>query len=187
MDARVTVIRPVIRPMKSADGPLLQEFVRNLSPQSRRMRFQTGLSELYPTLLDQLMPPDDREHLTVGAMLYRDGREAMVGEARYAPAVDTPGAIEFAIAVADEWHGAGLGSALMGRLLQEARSAGLARMQGDVLRDNAAMLRLAERFGFRIGGHPDGAWLARVTLDLRVPARSPLPDRAVTHDLEVVA
>jgi hypothetical protein len=29
------------------------------------------------------------------------------------------------------------------------------------------MLRLAKRLGFRPGPHPDGAWLARVTLDLR--------------------
>ncbi len=178
----------MIRPLAPADAELFQAFVRGLSPASRRLRFQTGLNELYPALLARLTQVDQRDHVALAAVICEHGRQAMIGEARYAPSGEADGSIEFAIAVGDAWRHIGLGSMLLASLLQRARGAGIERIHGDVLWENAGMLQLAKRFGFAIRRHPDDASLARVARDLSVPARpSALLDRPITRDLEFVA
>lgn len=159
----------ILRPLGPADAALMQAFVRRLSPDSRRMRFHSAFSELYPELLARLTEIDHRERVAFAAVVYEQGAEVMIGEARYAPGIDLPGSSEFALVVADEWQDLGIGSLLMETLLRHARSAGIRRMHGDVLHDNAGMLRFARRFGFEPGRHPDGAWLARVKISLPPP------------------
>ena len=86
----------------------------------------------------------------------------MIGEARYAPALERDGSADFALAVADEWQHQGLGALLMEKLLRHAEGSGITRIHGDVLHDNAGMLRLTQKLGFHPRLHPDGAWLTRV-------------------------
>lgn len=160
--------RPVlVRPQLASDAQGLQDFVRRLSPVSRRMRFQAGLAELTPALLEVLMRVDQQRSAAFVAVVRERGRRTMIGEARYAPSADLPDAAEFAVAVADEYQGAGLGTLLIRTLLEHARRCEIARIHGDVLQDNAGMLRLSKRLGFALRGHPDGAWLARAIHELR--------------------
>lgn len=155
--------RPLlIRPLASRDRDLLQDFVRGLSPTARYQRFQNGIRELAPGVLAQLMDIDYRASMALVAVVSEQGERRIIGEARYATALDGVGAAEFALAVADPWQGQGLGRLLFARLLQYAERAGVAQMQGDVLHGNRAMLGLARRFGFSAREHPDGAWLTRV-------------------------
>ncbi len=163
----------MIRPLVPGDAALLQTFVRHLSPASRRQRFQSGLNELYPALLEQLTRASGRGHAAFVAVANESGREVIIGEARYAPSVEALGATEFAVAVADEWQHIGLGTALIGRLVAEACRSRISRLYGDVMQDNRGMLRLAKKLGFRTGVHPEEAWLARVALDLRA-TREPM-------------
>lgn len=157
----------MIRALGSDDAEQFQAFVRRLSPASRRQRFQTGLNELYPALLAQLTRIGGQGDASFVAVARENDREAIIGEARYAPSMEHAGATEFAVAVADDWQNVGLGTALIGRLVSEACRAGITRLYGDIQQENTGMLRLAKRLGFRPGPHPDGAWLARVTLELR--------------------
>lgn len=157
----------MIRTLGAEDAHLFQSFVRRLSPRSRRQRFQTGLNELYPELLAQLTRIGGQGHAAFVAVARENGREVIIGEARYAPSMEHADATEFAVAVADDWQNIGLGTALIRRIVSEACRAGITRLYGDVQQENTGMLRLAKRLGFRPGPHPDGAWLARVTLDLR--------------------
>lgn len=155
--------RPLlIRPLAARDRELLQAFVRGLSSTARYQRFQNGIRELAPGVLAQLMEVDYRASMAFVAVVSEHGQRRIIGEARYATALDGAGAAEFALAVADAWQGRGIGRLLFGRLLQYAQRAGIAQMQGDVLHDNRAMLGLARRFGFSARHHPDGAWLTRV-------------------------
>lgn len=155
--------RPLLlRPLVAKDAPLLQEFVHDLSPQSRYQRFQGGLNDLAPDLLARLMDLDYRRSMAFAAIVFGHGTRRMIGEARYAPALDGSGAAEFALAVSDRWQGQGLGTMLFDKLLRHAERSGIARMYGDVLHNNNGMLELAKRFGFSPRRHPDGAWLTRV-------------------------
>ena len=136
--------------------------MRDLSPQSRYQRFQGGLNELAPELLTRLMDVDYRRRMAFAAVVFEHGYRRMIGEARYAPALGGSGAAEFALAVSDRWQGQGLGAILFEKLLRHAERSGITRIHGDVLHNNAGMLRLARQFGFVPRRHPDGAWLTRV-------------------------
>lgn len=92
-----------------------------------------------------------------------DGHERQVGVARY---VKEPDEAEFAIVIADEWQGRGLGTRLLAALLEAARSDGVRRLVGATLTDNAGMLALASKLGFSKRRHPDSAAITMLTLDL---------------------
>jgi len=155
--------RPLlVRPLAARDAELLQDFVRGLSVPSRYQRFQGGLRELGPDLLARLLDFDYRRSTAFAAVLFEHGHRRMIGEARYAPALDDANATDFAIAVADGWQRQGIGRLLFDQLLRYAEQNGIVRIRGDVLHGNTAMLALARRSGFSVRAHPDGAWLARV-------------------------
>lgn len=73
---------------------------------------------------------------------------------------------EFAVTVADDWHGAGLARRLMELLIANARERGLRCMEGQVLAVNTPMRRLAKRLGFSDRPCPDDAALRLVSLEL---------------------
>ena len=56
---------------------------------------------------------------------------------------------EFAIIVRSDLKGGGLGTLLLGRLIEHARSRGIGRLVGIVLRENTRMLKLARALGFK--------------------------------------
>jgi acetyltransferase len=52
--------------------------------------------------------------------------------------------------VSDDYQGRGLGTELLKRLLQAARSQGIRRITAEMLRDNTLMQSVAKRLGFRL-------------------------------------
>ena len=56
---------------------------------------------------------------------------------------------EIALLVRSDLKGIGFGSLLLDRLIRHCRNHGVARLEADVLRQNARMLRLARKYGFR--------------------------------------
>ena len=156
--------RVTVRPVLPQDAEPSQAFVRRLSRESRRRRFLGTLNELAPSTLERLTQIDYRHHLALVAEVIAGGEVILIGEARYACTDDAPGA-EFALAVADDWQGQGIGARLLESLLDAARSAGIRHLFGDILHDNEPMLHLAQRAGFGSGPHPDESRLVRVTID----------------------
>lgn len=156
----------LIRPLAPQDAARFQAFVRELSPHSRRLRFQNGVSELSPGLLDSLLRPGEPPAAAFVACAAGFAYEPIVGEARYARSLDQSDAVEIAFVVVDHWQRHGLGTALLARLLAHARRSGIRRVHGDALQDNAVALRLLRRFGFQARRHPEGAWLTRMELEL---------------------
>jgi acetyltransferase len=151
-----------IRPVLAGDGPILQAFVRQLSPMSRYRRFHGGVSELSPELLKRLTTIDRRHEIALIATTSSFGREVGVGEARYSNEDADPNSREFAIVVADAWQGRGLGSKLLQRLISHAQSRNVRRLYGNVLAENASMLGLAREQGFALRHHPRDSHLVRV-------------------------
>ena len=77
--------------------------------------------------------------------MFEDGREIMIGEARYVVDERDPTTCEFAIAVADAWQRCGIARALLVRLERQAAESGFRSMVADTLVTNRAMLGLARR------------------------------------------
>lgn len=155
-----------LRPVQADDAHALQGFVRALSPSSRQLRFHIGLQELPPGLLRDMTAVDQRCHVALVALADAGEDEPrIVAEARYV--VADGHSAEFALAVADDWQGRGLGSALLRRLARHAARRGLQRLFGEVLRTNAVMIAMMRRLGGRFGAVPGTALLTCATLDLR--------------------
>jgi len=137
----------VLRPTRPDDAAALQDFVRALSPASRRLRFHVALRELSEVMLQALTHVDQRAHVAFVLTSHESGQERIVGEARYVVTDDGESA-EFGIAVADAYRGRGLAERLLAALVDAARAAGLRWLVGDVLADNARMLAFVRRCGF---------------------------------------
>jgi acetyltransferase len=144
----------VVRPIRPDDASLLQAFVRRLSARSRRFRFFVALAELSAAQLDRFVNVNRAQGLALVALSRRQEGGAIVAEARYALAQEDDNA-EFAIAVADDFQGRGLGRRLMKRLLATAWHRGLRRLCGEIKSDNRAMLAFAMLIGFRFRGSPE--------------------------------
>lgn len=160
------------RPIRPDDAPMLQRAFHNLSPHDIRMRFFASLSDLGEDLAKRLTQIDYEREMALLAVPLHDHTEVEadgVGVVRLMCDPDQRQA-EFAVTVLSSEQGRGLGRALMMRIIDYARRRGVGEVWGLVLRENTAMLRLAESLGFQIGPSDDGPGAVRVSLDLRSSA-----------------
>ena len=155
-----------IRPIRPADMDMEKAFVRKLSDYSRYYRFMQPIRELSPAMLEHFTHPDYDREMALIALSTCDGKEEEIGVARYVKYPDGR-QCEFALAIADAWHGKGVGTALMQELIAAARSAGLESMEGFVLTTNQAMLKLVKFLGFSVKMNPADPTQMTVQKDLR--------------------
>jgi acetyltransferase len=163
--------RVVIRPMLPQDAGVQRDFFRGLSAESRYARFMTGVNHAPEALIDRLTPVDHVRHLALLAVVLRDGREVMIGEARYVVRANDPETCELAIALADDWQARGIGRALLGWLQRQAAASGIRRMVGETLSANQKMISLARSAGFAVRTSREDATVA--TLEKLLLAEEP--------------
>ena len=147
-----------VRPVQPDDAQMLQDLVQGLSKESRYFRFVSSMHELPPAMLARFTLIDyDREMALVAVHKTRtagsDGEiletERIVGVSRYVTNPDKA-SCEFALVVADDFAGKGLGSRLMLSIMDVARDHGLVEMEGLVLTHNPGMLKLMRSLGFTV-------------------------------------
>ena len=154
-----------VRPIRPEDVDLEVEFIRRLSPESIYNRVFSNSLALTPEWLEQLTRIDFTRDMAIIATVTLDGRETQIGVARYARLPNAT-RCEFAIAVADQWHGCGIGVRLLGELIAIASRSGITEIVGDALSTNVAMVALARKVGMGILPHPEGATLRRLVLPI---------------------
>jgi len=159
-----------VRFVEPRDAAALQNYFRALTARSRYNRFFGAISELPPAELDHFIHIGEADRFSVVATMTIDGFETIVGEARYAFHADTA-SIEFGLSIDDRWQGHGIGKALLKNLECRAASFGAARLFGDTLRSNDAMIGLARRSGYAFT-HSPGDWkLVRFEKQIEVGPR----------------
>ena len=112
-----------VRFVEPRDAEALQNYFRSLTTRSRYNRFLGAASELPPSLLEDFIHVGEADRFSVVATMLVDGRETIVGEARYAFDSDTA-SIEFGLSIDDRWQGHGIGKALLKNLECRAASFG---------------------------------------------------------------
>jgi len=146
-----------IRPIRPEDAELVKQFVHDLSEESKYFRFMNSVQELTENMLARLTQLDYSREMALLAVTDNKGQEIELGVARYAinPDGDT---CEFALVVADNMQGKGLGQKLMVSLMEAARLKGLKTIEGEVLGNNHNMLKLMNRMGFatKVSGEDHG-------------------------------
>jgi acetyltransferase len=145
----------LLRPIRPEDGQTLQQFYAQASPEDLRMRFFAARRSVPVSELARYSQIDyDREMTFV--LVRADGQagKRMIGEVRAVCDPDKEKA-EFAIQLASEYQGQGLGLRLMNKLVTYLRSQGTRELTGLCLLGNQPMLALARRLGFSVTAHPE--------------------------------
>jgi GNAT superfamily N-acetyltransferase len=132
-----------VRPIEPGDKDAMRDGFARLSPESRYERFLSPLDQLSNSMLRYFTEVDHHDH---EALVAFDTAGRAVGVARYVREED-PDVAEAAIIVADDWHGRGLGTALLHELAERAREEGVRRFSALVLARNEDMIDMLFRLG----------------------------------------
>ena len=134
-----------IRQLGPNDKAGLAAGFERLSELSRYRRFLSPTADLTARQLAYLTEVDHHDHEALVAIepSSRDG----LGVARYVRSSKDRQEAEFAVAVADDWQGRGLGTALLRHLAMRAREEGITRFTGLVSSENEAVRHMLSTLG----------------------------------------
>jgi acetyltransferase len=155
--------RVLLRPLKPEDAALYPEFVAHIAPEDSRLRFFSAVRELTEQRIHELTHLDYERAMAFIA--FDEANCQMLGVVRLHLDQDRRGG-EFAVIVRSAFKGHGLGWMLMQRMIDYARTIGLACVHGQVLAENTSMLHMSAELGFRVENDPSAKGVMRVTLEL---------------------
>ncbi len=153
----------LLRPIRPEDELLYGRLIERLTPQDVRMRFFIARPQMSHKLIARLTQIDYAREMAFVAIEETSGE--LIGVARFIADPDYRRA-EYAVIVASDLKGRGLGWRLMQQLIEYGRHEGLGELYGDVLADNSTMLKMCQELGFKVEAADGDASIRRVTLRL---------------------
>ncbi len=143
-----------IRPIRPEDEPLVAKFHETLSDRSVFLRYMHLISLSQRVAHERLarvcFNDYDRElALVVEHTPPETGAHEIIAVGRLTK-LRRRNEAEFAILVSDQYQGHGLGTELLRRLVEIGRDQKVDRVIGYIASENTAMLRVAQRLGFRL-------------------------------------
>ena len=159
----------MIRPIRPEDEPAMARFHETLSDRSVYLRFfhmeKLSSRVAHTRLLRKCFIDFDREMALVAE--HSNPQSGDTGIMAVGRLTRTPGTreAEVAVLVADEFQHCGLGSELLGRLIQVGRDEKLQRITATILPENMTMRALAARHGFTVVKNTDLSAI-RIALEL---------------------
>ncbi len=137
-----------LRAPTESDRDSLVQFFEQLSERSLYLRFH-GRPTIDERLVNPVLDPDWVDRGALMASVVESGEERVVALANYVRLRD-PLAAEVAFAVADAFQARGIGTRLVEQLAARAAAHGIDRFIGEVMADNAAMIKVFEGVGFEV-------------------------------------
>jgi acyl-CoA synthetase (NDP forming)/RimJ/RimL family protein N-acetyltransferase len=157
-----------VRRASPSDRDAMRRFFDELSPNSRRLRFlgsAAASDDLIARLCDNSSPA---EALTLIVGRRRDDQMQIVGVGSYF--ATGPQSAEVAFTVDDQFHGKGIGTALLERLAELGSDQNFEYFSASVLPENVEMLDVFRHSGFEVHSTTDaGCVEVRLSLE-RSPA-----------------
>jgi acetyltransferase len=146
-----------IRPIRPEDEPLMREFHRNISEQSVYFRYlhlmALSARVAHERLTRVCFIDYAREMALVAEHRNQQGQPSILGVGRLIKLHGTKDA-EFALVVVDARQGQGLGTELLGRLVQIGRDEKLSRIVATIAVENRDMQAVARKLGFSVRYDP---------------------------------
>src|SRR5579884_3518960 len=147
-----------IRPIRPEDEPLLVRFHQTLSEESVYFRYfhMVNLSQrvAHERLTRMCFIDYDREMALVVEYCDPQAGSQILGVGRFAKVAGSQEA-ECAVLVSDRFHGQGLGTELVKRLIEIGRREGLRRITAQMLPDNRVMQAICRKLGFQFRPEAD--------------------------------
>jgi acetyltransferase len=156
--------RVFVRPLRPEDEAMVRAFFGRVTQEDLRLRFFAPVKDFSHAFIARLTQLDYGRAMAFAAIDEASGD--LLGIVRmHADANYECG--EYAILLRSDLKGHGLGWELMQLIIRYARSEGLNRIEGQVLRENSTMLQMCRELGFRVEGDPEEPGICIVTLPLR--------------------
>lgn len=134
-----------IRALQPGDRAGMLDAIKRFSSEALYRRFFAPKRNFSEREIDFYLNVDFESHVALVAVLSEDGRQVIVGGARYV--VCRPGCAEVAFAIDDPHQKRGIATHLITHLIEIARAAGLESFIAEVLPENVPMLKVFERCG----------------------------------------
>jgi len=136
-----------VRPIRPQDRDELKRGMERLGTESRYRRFLAPVGRLTGAQLTYLTDVDHHDHEALVGIDTRTGDG--IGVARFVRLTSEgdPQAAEFAVTVADDWQGRGVGTVLLNLLSDRAREEGVERFRGTMLATNRPIQDLVGLLG----------------------------------------
>ena len=154
--------RVFVRPVRPEDEEIFRKFFARVTPEDLRLRFFAPVRDFSHAFIARLTQLDYARAIAFVAL---DESGDMLGAVRLHADANYEKA-EYAILLRSDLKGRGLGWALMEMIIDYARSEGLKRIDGQILRENTVMLRMCRELGFSIEDDPADANICRARLAL---------------------
>ncbi|CAA7615488.1 bifunctional acetate--CoA ligase family protein/GNAT family N-acetyltransferase [Magnetospirillum sp. SS-4] len=139
----------MLRPIRPEDLPAHAELMNRMTPQDLRLRFFGQVRQIHHHQMARLTQIDyDREMAFIASRPGKDGQPETLGVVRTVTDPDNQRA-ELAVLVRSDMKGTGLGTILMDKIIRYQRSRGTRAVYAQIMAENAAMLRLALKSGFK--------------------------------------
>lgn len=152
-----------IRPVRPEDERLYPTFFAAVTERDLRLRFFAPIKDRSHEFFAHFTHLDYARAMAFIAIGEDTGE--MLGVVRLYTTTDNALA-EFAILLRSDLKARGLGWILMQSIIEYARKKGLLRIEGQVLAENATMLRMCSELGFQIAADPNEDHIRVVSLQL---------------------
>jgi acetyltransferase len=158
----------LIRPIKPEDEPMERELFRRISKQSEYFRFFGYIGTVTHEKLIRYTQIDYDREIALVAEVKEGDSTAIAGVVRLVADAHNEAA-EFAILVADQWQGQGLGNKFMDLIMDIAEKRQIRKIYASVLNANVIMLHMFRKRGFTIEHEEDSSYAEKL-LAVEAPA-----------------
>jgi GNAT superfamily N-acetyltransferase len=165
-----------IRRVRPEDEQRLRDGIAQLSPQSRYLRFFSGMREAPPQVLRALASVDGHDHIAWGALRSDLPGTPALGVVHAFREADDPDTAEYSVAVVDAYHGRGLARLLTAVLLLDCAREGLVHFSVNILPENRPALGLARSLGAEGVGYEAGVSVLDIDIAAALEALRKEPD-----------
>ena len=159
----------VLRPIDPGDAPRLVRLHEHLSVEAQYFRFFGPKPHLTQAEAEYLANVDFHKRFAIVAEVPGDGDKDIVGVGRFD--VNEPWVAEAAVVVRDDYQHVGLGTAILDRMREIGRGAGLRAFKADVLAENTRMLDILAANGLDAQPAETGVVSLEVPLELPLLVR----------------
>jgi acetyltransferase len=153
--------RIFVRPVRPEDEALYPAFFEHVSQEDLRLRFFASMRSFSHGFTARLTQIDYSRAMAFVAI--DENRRELLGAVRLHSDANYESG-EYAVLLRSDLKGQGLGWKLMELMIEYARSEGLKRIEGQVLRENATMLNMCHELGFQVKEDPSDAHIMLVGL-----------------------
>lgn len=153
-----------IRAVREDDEQRLKDGIAQLSPQSRYLRFFSGMREAPSQVLRALVAVDGHDHIAWGALASDLPGTPALGVVHAFRDADDADTAEYSVAVVDAYHGRGLARLLTAVLLLDCQREGLSQFTVHILPENRPALALARSLGAEGAGYDAGVSILEIDI-----------------------